>query len=382
MSAVTEVDTEDLDGMRHVYAGKLLPDALVEAFRTPNRPFATRSVRRGSKVRPLEAGTPLRGDLEIPSGAACYDFVDYVSRNRVTAVLVLNDGRVALEQYQAGNRPDTRWLSMSVAKSISTTLIGAAIQDGFIRSVEEPVTRYLPQLAGSGYDRVSIRDILQMTSGVRWDDTHTDPASERRTMLELQLSQQAGSILGYIAGRPRAAAPGTVWNYSTGETHIVGALLHAAVGRWLSDYLSERIWARAGMEAEASWWLEAPGGLEVAGSGFAATLRDYGRLGLFVMEGGVVDGVRILPDGWMKDAGTPRDLCGNRLEYGYMWWPVAGPDGGFADGAYSARGIFGQYLYINPARRVVIVVWSARAKPKGAEVIADNDFFNAVVAAL
>src|SRR5262249_12058816 len=150
-------------------------------------------------------------------------------------------------------------------------------------------------------------------------------------------------ILRYVAHRPRAAEPGTVWNYSTGETHVVGALLYAATGRWVSDYLSEKIWSKVGMEADASWWLESPYGLEVAGSGFSATLRDYARFGLFVLNDGVIDGQRVLPPGWVREGGIPRQVGGKRVDYGYMWWPVPGANGSFADDAFSARGIFGQF---------------------------------------
>ena len=240
-----------------------------------------------------------------------------------------------------------------------------------------PINQYLPELAGSGYDGVSIRHILQMTSGVRWDDTHTDPASERRQMLELQIAQKPGAIMKYVAGLPRIAEPGTVWNYSTGETHIVGALVHAATRRWVSDYLSEKIWSKCGMESDATWWLEAPQGLEVAGSGISATLRDYARFGVFMMNDGRIDGRRVLAPGWAKDSGASREIDGKRVDYGYMWWAVPAADGSLADGAYSARGIFGQFIYINPREQVVIAVISARAKPKNAEVILDNDFFNA-----
>jgi CubicO group peptidase (beta-lactamase class C family) len=371
----------EVDSVRRAYAGQLLPDALVEVFRDPTRAFATHVVKCGPRTLPLPPGAPLAFDIEIESQGRRFDLVDYVSRNRVAGLLVLREGRIALEHYEFGNDARTRWLSMSIAKSISTTLVGAAIQDGFIRSIDEPITNYLAELAGGGYDGVSIRHILQMTSGVRWDDTHTDESSERRKMLELQFSQQPGAVLRYIAAAPRVAPPGAVWNYSTGETHIVGALLRAAVGRSLSEYLSEKIWSRVGMEADATWWLESPGGLEVAGSGFGATLRDYGRFGLFFMSGGIIDGTRVLPESWLREATQPREVGGSLVDYGYMWWPVASADGSYADGAFSARGIFGQYLYINPARRVVIAVWSARSKPRGAEVILDNDFFNAVAAA-
>lgn len=368
--------------IRNAYAGLLMPDEQVRLFRATDRIFPTRVIARGKRVLTMpSAARPLDG-LRIESNGAGYDFCDYVSRNRVAGLLVIRHGRVAVEMYELDNDPATRWVSMSMAKSISTTLVGAAVQDGFISGVDAPLTDYLPQLAGSSYAGASIRHLLQMTSGVRWDDTHTDPASDRRHMLELQIGQKPAEILRYVAGRPRVAAPGTVWNYSTGETHIVGALLHAAVGRWLSDYLSERIWAPFGMEADACWWLESPQGLEVAGAGISATLRDYGRFGLFMLADGVIDGKRVLPEGWVRDATAPRPLNGARLDYGYMWWPVPSRDGSFEDRAFSARGIFGQYTYVNPAAGIVIVVLSSRSKPKGAEVIVDNDFFNAVVGAL
>jgi len=368
-----------IDSVRRAYEGRLLPDELVMVLRDPTQAFATRVVKRGDHVRPLPAGRRLATDFKIRSNGGEFDFADYVSRNRVTGLVIVNDGEVALELYQLGIDQNTRWLSMSLAKSLSTTLVGAAIHDGLIDSIEAPLIRYLPELAGSGYDGVSIRHILQMTSGVRWDDTHTEGQSERRNMLELQFAQRPGEITRYLARHPRVAEPGTLWNYSTGETHLVGALLRAATGRWVSDYLSEKIWSPFGMESDATWWLESAGGLEVAGSGLGATLRDYARFGLFAMNDGVIDGRRALPEGWMREAGAPRDVGGKQVDYGFMWWPVAGPDGAFRDAAYSARGIFGQYIYINPRQRIVIVVWSARSKPKGAEVIADNDFFNAVV---
>jgi len=240
----------------------------------------------------------------------------------------------------------------------------------------------LPQLIGSAYDGVSIRQLMQMTSGVKWDDNQVNPESERRRMLALQVAQKPGEIMRFMASLPRVAEPGTVWNYSTGETHVVGALVKSATGKWLSDYLSERIWSRLGMEADAYWWLESPGGLEVAGSGVCAPLRDYARFGRFIMNGGVIDGEAVLPEGWMAEAGVSRMVGGERLDYGYMWWPVPDINGSLADGAYAARGIFGQYMYLNPVQDVLIAVLSSRAKPRGAEAILDNDFFNSTVEAL
>jgi CubicO group peptidase (beta-lactamase class C family) len=305
-----------------------------------------------------------------------------VSRNRTTSLLVVKDGEIAFERHQFGNTPGTRWMSMSMAKSFSATLVGAAIQDGLIGGLEDPLTAYLPGLTGTSYDGVSIRALLQMSSGVFWTEDQTDPNSTRRRMLELQIAQRPGAILDYMAHLPRLHPPGEVFTYSTGETHVVGALLRAAIGRPVADYLSEKIWSRLGMEQDAEWWLESPDGLEVAGSGLTATLRDYARFGLFMLNDGIVDGQRILPEGWVREATSPRVLGGQPVNYGFMWWPQPSRGGTFEDGAFRAGGIFGQYVYVNPAHRVVIAVWSARSKPLGADAIPDVDFFNAVVEAL
>jgi CubicO group peptidase (beta-lactamase class C family) len=298
--------------------------------------------------------------------------------NRVAGLLVLDHGRIALERYRFGNSARTRWMSMSVAKSITSTLIGAALQQGRIASLSDSVTRYVPALAGSAYDGVSVRDVLMMASGARWNETYTDPASDRRRLLEAQISQVPGSAMAVMRSLPRAATPGSVNNYSTGETQVAAEILRSAVGRPLATYLSERIWSRFGMEADANWWLDSPppDGVEIGGSGFSATLRDYGRFGLFLLNGGVAGGEAILPDGWIREATSPQTLqSGAPLDYGYLWWPGQG-------GAYAAEGIYGQWIYVNPAARVVIVVWSAQAQPTGAAVVDDWAFFDAVVAAL
>lgn len=370
------------DDARLAYAGRLLPARQLQLFRDPAWVFDTRTIRRGTGVFPLPLADRQITDMPVRAAGAEFDLVDYISRNRVVGLLIMQRGRILFESYDAGLDRNTPWISMSMAKSISTTLVGAAIHDGLIRSVDDPLTRYLPELAGGGYEGVSVRHLLQMTSGVRWDDTHTDEKSERRRMLELQIAQQPGEILRYVGSQPSIAAPGTAWNYSTGETHVVGALLRAATGTWVADYLSQKIWAPFGMEHDATWWLESPQGLEVAGSGISATLRDYARFGQFILNDGVAGNTRVLAEGWIHDATAPRSVGGRQVDYGYMWWAVPDRTGRHDDGAFSARGIFGQYIYINPKREIVIAVLSARAKPKGAEAILDNDFFNSAVEAL
>jgi CubicO group peptidase (beta-lactamase class C family) len=372
---------EPIGGVREVYDGALFPDIQVNTFRNTDRLFPTRVVRRGASAYPLPVSATPIVNLAIPSKGETFDLYDYLSLNRVGGILAIKDGETVLERYELGNTERTRWMSMSVVKSMTATLVGAAIQDGSIRSLDDRITSYLPELAGSAYDDVTVRQLLQMASGVRWNETYTDPTSDRRRMLDLQIAQRPGSILALMASLPRAAPPGTRWNYSTGETHVVGALVRAATGRPVADYLSDRIWSRFGMEEDARWWLEAPDGLEVGGSGLTATLRDYGRFGLFLLGGGQAGGERILPDNWVAEASRPQTVGGERIDYGYMVWPVSDAAGAINEDAFEAVGIFGQHVYVNPSERLVIVIWSALPKPLTTPPVDDYDFFAALAAA-
>jgi Beta-lactamase len=244
---------EEIGTVRQIYDGALYPDIQVRTFRNIDRLFPTRTIRRGTYVSALpKSRSPLQS-VQFVSAGKKYDLYDYMSLNRVSGLLVLKDGKIAFERYELGNTETTRWMSMSVVKSISSTLVGAAIQDGYIKSIDDPVTKYLPTLAGSAYEGVSIRNLLQMASGVKWDETYTNPASDRRRMLEAQLKGKPGSILELMSTLPHAARPGTVWNYNTGETQVVGELIHAAARRPVAQYLSERIWSKVGMESDATW---------------------------------------------------------------------------------------------------------------------------------
>lgn len=372
-----------IGSVRQMYDGALTPELAVTTFRNIDRLFPTRTIAHGSTPYSLPAaGTPL-GDVAFVSRGTRYTLDEYLRLNRVSGLLVLKHGRVALERYADGNGPRTRWMSMSIAKSITSTLIGAAIKDGAIGSIDDPVTRYVPRLAGGAYDGVTVRHLLMMASGVRWNETYTDPKSDRRRLLEAQIAQRPGGAVELMRALARAAAPGSVNNYSTGETQIAGEVLRGAVGKPIAEYLSEKIWRPFGMETDASWWLDSPDGHEIGGSGLSATLRDYGRFGLFFLGGGVVNGTSVLPAGWTINASTPKTLTGGtRVNYGYMWWPSAAAPNTVNDGAFAAEGIFGQAIYINPREQVVIVQWSAQTKPTGGEVVNSDDFFGAVSLAL
>ncbi|MCF4009517.1 serine hydrolase domain-containing protein [Rheinheimera sp. UJ63] len=365
--------SEPIGSVRQVYDGKLYPDLQVNTFRNIDRLFPTRAVARGDTVSALPLSkTPLT-DFSYQVAGEQYDMFDVLSINRVSGMLIIHNGEIAFEHYALGNDAQTRWMSMSVVKSITATLIGAAIQDGAINSIDDPIVLYLPRFKGSAYEGVTVKHLLQMSSGVAWNETYTDPNSDRRRMLEAQLSQQPGAILDLMASLPRAAAPGSVWNYSTGETQLAGALVAAATGKPVAEYLSEKIWSKMGMQAEANWWLQSPDGLEIGGSGLSATLRDYGRFGLFLLNDGVINQQRILPKGWMAQASSRQVIAGETIDYGYMFWPMHGR-------SYAAEGIFGQYVFVDPDKNLVVAMWSAQSKPLGMAGLDEYTFFKALSA--
>lgn len=374
---------EVIGTVEQLYDGKLLPDLQANTFRNIDRLYPTAKVAHDpANVKVLPRSEVMIQDVSFESGDQRYDLVDYLNINRVSGIVALKDGKIYFEDYELGNTDETRWMSMSVVKSITATLIGIALQEGLIKDIDDPIIDYLPELKGSSYDGVTVRHLLQMTSGVDWNETYTDPYSDRRAMLAVQNAQIPGGVLALMAKLPRAAAPGTRWNYSTGETHVAGALVRAAVEMPVSEYLSERIWKKAGMESDATWWLESPDGLEVGGSGLQAVLRDYARFGLFLVNNGRVDGEQLLPDGWIQEAGTPKMVDGKRVEYGYMLWPVEEAEGTINEGSFTAEGIFGQQIYMNPKENIVIATWGAQPKPTGKETLDSYAFFAAMAEAM
>ena len=298
-----------------------------------------------------------------------YDLAGFLDVNHVVGLLVIKRGEVVVERYTHGMTRETAWYSFSIAKSVVSLLIGAALQDGYIESLDAPVTSYLPMLVGSAYDGVTIRHALHMASGVEWNEDYADPASD--------VANTGGSALDrlrYLRGKSSVEEPGAVFNYNTGETNLLGAVLRAAIGNNLSTYLAHKIWGPFGMEHDANWLLLAPGGAEHGGCCISATLRDYGRIGLFAMREGILrDGTSVLPTGWMAESTTPSS---SNEGYGYLWWLRGG-------GAYSAIGIYGQAISINPAEALVIVTLSAWPRATGPEFSQHRSaFFAAVTASL
>lgn len=374
--------TEPIGTVNEMYDGKLSPELAATTFRNIDRLFPSRIIAHGATVSPLQSAPVPLTTFSCVSRGTTYTLEQYMDRNRISGLLVLKNGRVALEQYALGATPETHWMSMSMAKSITSTLIGVAIREGRIRSLDDLVTRYVPSLEKSAYDGVTIRNVLMMASGVSWNETYTDTSSDRRHLLEAQIGQRPGVALALMAALPRAAAPGARFNYSTGETLVAGEVVRGAVGISLSDYLSERIWKPVGMESDGTWWLDSPEGHEIGASGITATLRDYARFGQFILADGVVGGRRLLPDGWVTEASAPKSYGGRTAQYGYMWWPIPPSAGAIHAGAFEAQGIFGQYLYINRAEQVVIVQLGAQTKPSGGGIVDPDNCFGTITTLL
>jgi len=325
------------------------------AYRSAEKLMPYETVKRGATVHPLPDGKPL-GEVAIRLDGNALTLDQYMAAYDVSGLLVIKDGKVALERYALGRGPQDRWTSFSVAKSVTSTLVGAAIQDGFIKSLDDPVTTYIPELKGGGYEGVTIRQLITMSSGVKWNEDYTDPKSDVAKVGMSVIEPGVNPVVSYMRRLPRDVTPGTRFHYSTGETDLVGVLVSNAVGKPLSVYLSEKIWAPFGMEQDA-YWLEDVGGHERGGCCMSMTLRDYGRVGLFILGGGVAGGKPVVPATWTREATSPHlpvdpakpDAGG----YGYFWW--ANPK----LGSYEAIGIFGQSITTYPKDGLVIAVNSA-----------------------
>ncbi len=341
------------------------------AFRALDRlPILAKSrvVAAASTPSALPPGAPLKLELDIDA---------YMALQRSAALIVLQDGKLRMERYGLGFDAAGRWTSFSVAKSFTSSLLGAAIKDGYIKSMDEMVSAYVPELKGSAYEQVSIRQLLTMTSGVKWNEDYADPNSDVAKFNNHKPADGSDALLSYMRQLPREVAPGTRWHYSTGETNLVGILINRATKKNLASYLSEKVWVPAGMQQPASWILSKTG-QEISGCCIQAAARDYARFGQFILNGAMSNGRSILPEGWLQEATSTRIGIGKpERGYGYQWWTNS-------DGSFAARGIFGQGIFIDPKRKLVIVSnanWAGGARD--AEAMASrDDFYRAVQKAL
>ncbi|MEM9570322.1 MAG: serine hydrolase [Pseudomonadota bacterium] len=329
----------------------------------------SRKIPTADKVHAFGEGPPLALEIDLDA---------YMQDQRHAALIIVHNGDIRLEKYGIGFKDDGRWTSFSVAKSLTSTLVGIALKEGHIESLDDPVSKYISDLEGSAYDAVTVEQLLMMSSGIAWDETYTDPNSDVARFNDHVAEDGGSNLVDYMSQLPRAHPAGEVWNYSTGETNLIGILVREATGKDLAEYLSEKIWGPYGMQQDASWLLNEDG-TEISGCCIQAATLDFARFGQFILDGAMIEGERLVPDDWIERATTKRIGYNNPGQgYGYQWWT-------YDNGAFSARGIFGQGIYIDPNRNLIIATnssWTTALGYDDQENPNREAFYQTVVAAI
>jgi CubicO group peptidase (beta-lactamase class C family) len=297
-----------------------------------------------------------------------YTLDQYFDRNYVVGFIVLHDNQILLEKYFHGANRESRFLSNSVSKSFTSVLIGAAIADRKIKSVDDPVVKYLPWLKdSSGYRDTTIKNLLEMSSGVQFDEQYTNTHADILRYVSALLHGDP-SFHDLALSIKTKIKPGTKFEYQTINTQVLGMTLEAATGKTLNQYAEEKLWSKIGPDGDAFYFRSKNQPQTCAGSALNVRLRDYARFGLMAMYGGTLGVMQVVPESWIKESTEPQGKVlqpqptepndHQNFGYGYQWWLLDNDDGAFA-----AMGIYGQTIYANPKRHVVIVQTAAWPLP-------------------
>ena len=344
-------------------------DKIVENFRSVAEFWPTRSLTQAKVPYVYNYGDP----LNVPSSFAYNDQKlstrQFLKDSWTTGLIVIQNDEIALEDYYLGNSAVTQNISWSMAKSFISALIGIAVNEGHIKSIEQSVDAYATSLVGSGYEGVSIKNVLQMSSGVAFNEDYGDFYSDiNRWGRDFSLGNSQDA---FAATLKNDIEPGTVNHYVSINTHVLGMVLTQATGRSITDYMQEKLYNPMGMEHDGLWIIDGQG-MEMALGGLNLTLRDFAKLGSLYLHDGTFNGQQIVPASWVADSRTmdqPHLLPGNDFGYGYQWWMVGGDSGEFM-----AMGVYGQYIYINPETNTVIVKNSANPFYNDTSYIPSSDF--------
>ena len=344
-------------------------DKIVENFRSVAEFWPTRSLTQAKVPYVYNYGEP----LNVPSSFAYNDQKlgsrQFLKDSWTTGLIVIQNDEIALEDYYLGNSAVTQNISWSMAKSFISALIGIAVNEGHIKSIEQSVDAYATSLGGSGYEGVSIKNVLQMSSGVAFNEDYGDFYSDiNRWGRDFSLGNSQDA---FAATLKNDIEPGTVNHYVSINTHVLGMVLTQATGRSITDYMQEKLYNPMGMEHDGLWIIDGQG-MEMALGGLNLTLRDFAKLGSLYLHDGTFNGQQIVPASWVADSRTmdqPHLLPGNDFGYGYQWWMVGGDSGEFM-----AMGVYGQYIYINPETNTVIVKNSANPFYNDTSYIPSSDF--------
>ncbi|MBC8037711.1 MAG: serine hydrolase [Rhizobiales bacterium] len=328
------------------------------SYRRVGEIYDSQRVARGTVVTPLPYGEQLDGITYTYQGKQ-RQLAHYFAKARTTGLIVLKNGRVVYEHYGYGANERSALTSQSMAKSMTSALVGFAIADGTIKSVDDPITDYVPELKTTGYNKVPIKAILQMSSGVLWREDYSASHSDSTEFFDRVMVHNSASIPEFLQTVQRGPIPPFgKFQYASIETNAIGELVRKATGKSLAAYLSEKIWIPLGMEGDATWSSDGSGN-EIASCCLNARLRDFARFGLLMAQKGMWQGKQLLPAKWVDEATRPdrkqvkpgRLYDGYPMGYQYQWWVFPGPDR-----AFTALGINGQFLYVNPSKNLVIVM--------------------------
>lgn len=321
-------------------------------FRSMNQLFTTRTVARSGPVWEL-ARRDQALDFTYSWQDQSHAAGEFLERTYTNALLVMKDGVIVSEIYRNNAAPDSRFIGWSMTKSITSVLIGCALEDGLIDSLDTPISTYLPELGGGGYENVSIRHVMQMRSGVdyeeRYDFGNPGIAASNHISSLVQNNTRFADVARTLE---RIHAPGEFFQYKTIDTALLGWLVERSTGMSVAAYTERCLWEPLGAEGDGYYIMDgAPGvGREFSGAGFNATLRDYARFGQMALNGGVANGKRIVPEGWIiqstRPSGGEEQARGG---YGLQWWTMGDSE------AFAAIGLQGQYIYIDPTTATVVV---------------------------
>ena len=371
-------------GAREGYPIKIINRApfYVGAFSHYDQIFEGRIVRRAATPSRLTRAS-VEPPLRYRFGVKTLTLDDYLAHNPITGLLIARGDTILVERYQYARNDRHRFTSFSMAKTVTAILIGVAIAEGHIRSVDDLAATYVPGLADTEYGRTSLRDLLQMSSGVHFSENYSGRDDSARLFIETVVQDSAGGVEAVKPYNQRDWPSGTMFSYASVETQVLGLVLRGAVGRPVTDYLREKIWEPMGAEADATWLVDRSG-QEVAFCCLNAVLRDYARLGLLLAHDGNWRGRQLIPVTWVNEATRVRDdqphlrpgTARRFLGYGYQVWILPGERRMFA-----LLGVHGQAIFVDPASRLVMVHTAAykQAADSNAEAFA---LWRGVVAAL
>jgi len=334
-------------------------DKIVHNFSHMNGAFLSRDVARGDgPVIDLPKGT----EAALPAQTE-----QWVQDRSVTALVVLKNGALVHESYYQGTTEEDLRISWSVAKSYLSALMGIVVAEGHIDDINDPVTKYAPLLKGSAYDGASIKNVLQMSSGVTFNEDYLDYDSDINRMG--RVVALGGTLDGFAAGLTETfVAPGTQFQYVSIDTHVLGMVIRGATGRDVSSLLSEKIISKLGYEAAPYYVTDGEGVAFVLG-GLNIRTRDYAKFGQLFLQEGQLNGTQIVPADWVAASTVPSaNTADGNLHYGYQWWMPKDP----RPGEFFGIGVYGQYIYVNRANNVVIAVNSADRKFKDEGVTDGN----------